>query len=126
MTLHMLQMAPDIAQLVRWAGAYGVRGDEDEDDLGYALHAALHAAFGRDLAPKPFAFLRSARRTPQPAGLLRFGSGRLARTRGGIRGAGGRGSRAAARQHGVEGNARGIRARTPARFFGARAPNAAD
>ena len=54
MTLHMVQLAPDIARLMRWAATEGLLPARGEADLGYALHAALAAAFG-EMAPKPFA-----------------------------------------------------------------------
>lgn len=72
MTLTMVQLAPDMGRLTRWALRERVMADEDED-LGYALHAALAGAFGA-LAPKPFALLQRRGRgaqllgyTPHPA-----------------------------------------------------------
>jgi CRISPR system Cascade subunit CasE len=55
--LHMLQLAPDMARLIRWAEPQRLLHPRQEDDLGYALHAALRAAFA-DQAPAPFALLR--------------------------------------------------------------------
>jgi CRISPR system Cascade subunit CasE len=52
--LHLLRLMPDMAALVRWVAATGQRALQE--DMGYALHAALHAAFG-ETAPKPFALL---------------------------------------------------------------------
>lgn len=49
----MVQLAPDLAQLTRWAMAQGLLPARGEADIGYTLHAALAAAFG-ELAPKPF------------------------------------------------------------------------
>lgn len=54
MTLHMLKLTPDIAGITRWAQRENLLMDKRNDDLGYALHAALKQAFG-DLAPRPFA-----------------------------------------------------------------------
>jgi CRISPR system Cascade subunit CasE len=68
MTLFMLQWAPDLPRLVRWAEAEKLLHPLREDDLGYALHALLRAAFDR-LAPAPFALLRDAKR---PAKLLAY------------------------------------------------------
>jgi CRISPR system Cascade subunit CasE len=68
MTLHMLQMQPEMGQLVRWAEARHLLPRRGEDDLGYALHALLTAAFG-ELAPKPFALRRDPAR---PATLLAY------------------------------------------------------
>jgi CRISPR system Cascade subunit CasE len=48
----MLQIQPDLAALVRFLQAQGINHSADED-LGYAFHAWLAAAFG-DLAPRPF------------------------------------------------------------------------
>lgn len=70
MTLHMLQCTPDLARLVRWAEQQRLLHPRLEDDLGYALHAALRAAFG-DHAPAPFALLRP---TTRPAMLLAYSS----------------------------------------------------
>lgn len=52
--LHLLRLMPDMAALARWVAATGQRALEQ--DTGYALHAALCAAFGH-AAPKPFALL---------------------------------------------------------------------
>ena len=68
MTLHLIQLCPDVPRLVRWATAQGVLPREGEDDLGYALHALLAAAFDT-LAPRPFVLLRDGRR---PATLLAY------------------------------------------------------
>ena len=68
MTLHMLQMHPEMGRLVRWAEAQRLLPRRGEDDLGYALHAILTAAFGQ-LAPKPFALRRDPAR---PAVLLAY------------------------------------------------------
>lgn len=47
----MLKLEPRLPQLAAWAYRRGLAGRDG--DLGYALHAALAAAFG-DQAPKPF------------------------------------------------------------------------
>lgn len=61
----MLRAAPDRLQLAAWAAEHGLLGRDGE--LGYALHAALHAAFG-DLAPRPFRLHeRRPRRRGEPA-----------------------------------------------------------
>jgi CRISPR system Cascade subunit CasE len=67
-TLHMLQFAPDWPQLVRWAEAQRLLAVREEDDLGYALHAILRAAFDT-LAPAPFAMVRQG---PRPAQMLAY------------------------------------------------------
>ncbi len=64
MTLHMLQLTPDIPRLIRWAEVQRLLAARQEDDLGYALHALLRAAFDT-LAPAPFAILRQATRPPR-------------------------------------------------------------
>ena len=53
-TLHLLHTQPDPQRLIAWA----VRNRllDDQGDLGYALHALLHAAFGEH-APQPFRYL---------------------------------------------------------------------
>jgi len=62
-TLHMLQLAPDLPRLIRWAEARHLLHARLEDDLGYALHAVLRAAFDT-LAPAPFALIRHPSRAP--------------------------------------------------------------
>lgn len=58
MTLHMIQLRPNVPALIRWAERQRLLDPADRqkraDDLGYALHAALRAAFG-DQALRPFA-----------------------------------------------------------------------
>lgn len=54
MTLHMIQMEPDLGRLMRWATGQNLLPARGEADTGYVLHAALAAAFAT-LAPKPFA-----------------------------------------------------------------------
>jgi CRISPR system Cascade subunit CasE len=56
MTLHMIQMNPRIDRVVRWAHEQRILARRGSDDLGYAWHALLTAAFG-DKAPKPFQLL---------------------------------------------------------------------
>ena len=51
MSLTLLQCHPDPHRLAAWATRFGLTAGGD--DLGYALHTLLAAAFG-DLAPKPF------------------------------------------------------------------------
>lgn len=68
MTLSLLKLGPDFNRLMRWADERGLLPKRVEDDLGYALHALLAAAFG-DLAPKPFALLRNP---SLPASLLAY------------------------------------------------------
>ena len=60
MSLTLVQLRPDMPLLVRWARDHAVL-PHDEDDLGYALHALLAATFG-DIAPKPFALVRTSAR----------------------------------------------------------------
>jgi CRISPR system Cascade subunit CasE len=54
MTLHMIKLTPDFTRLTRWAEREGLQLKQQQDDLGYTLHAALKNAFG-DFAPRPFA-----------------------------------------------------------------------
>lgn len=56
--LTMIQLSPDMNRLMRWAHGQRLLPTHGEDDLGYALHAALAATFG-PLAPKPFVLARS-------------------------------------------------------------------
>lgn len=61
MTLTMVQLTPNMNRLIGWAHRKCLLVDRGGDDLGYALHAALAAAFGREHAPKPFALVRPPR-----------------------------------------------------------------
>jgi CRISPR system Cascade subunit CasE len=67
-TLHLARVAVDHAALHRFAVARRL----DDDDAGYALHAALLARFG-DAAPRPFRFLPDH---PRGAHLLGYASDR--------------------------------------------------
>jgi CRISPR system Cascade subunit CasE len=61
--LYLMHCLPDPHRLTVWAARHGLLGPED--DLGYALHGLLSAAFGEH-APKPFSY-RDTR-----AGLLAY------------------------------------------------------
>lgn len=52
--LYLLHTQPDPQRLAAWAARRRLL--EKEGDLGYALHALLHAAFGEH-APQPFRYL---------------------------------------------------------------------
>lgn len=52
-TLYLMHCQPDPRLLTVWAARHGLYSQQG--DLGYALHALLHAAFG-DAAPKPFSY----------------------------------------------------------------------
>jgi CRISPR system Cascade subunit CasE len=67
MTLHMIKLVPDVPQLIRWADRQQLLDRVHEDDLGYALHAVLLAAFG-DLAPRSFALVTERVRSPELLG----------------------------------------------------------
>lgn len=64
MSLSMLQLSPDLEHLIRWAHNQRILRVR-EDDLGYVLHAILHAAFGSALAPKPFAWIATPHHAPR-------------------------------------------------------------
>lgn len=68
MSLHLLKLQPDMVRLGRWARDHRLLPARGDEDLGYALHALLAAAFG-DLAPKPFLLQRDVSR---PAALLAY------------------------------------------------------
>jgi CRISPR system Cascade subunit CasE len=53
-SLYLLHTQPDPQRLAAWAARH--RLFDKEGDLGYALHALLHAAFGEQ-APQPFRYL---------------------------------------------------------------------
>jgi CRISPR system Cascade subunit CasE len=67
MTLYMIKLVPDVPQLIRWAERQRLLDRTHEDDLGYALHAALRAAFG-GLAPRPFALVTERVSSPELLG----------------------------------------------------------
>jgi CRISPR system Cascade subunit CasE len=54
MSLHLMRCQPDLSALAAWATRRGLLSPDG--DYGYALHALLTAAFGRQ-APKPFCYL---------------------------------------------------------------------
>lgn len=56
MTLHLLRLDPDARASARWFAAENLLPREDEDG-SYRWHALLTAAFGAQLAPKPFRVL---------------------------------------------------------------------
>ncbi len=53
-SLYLLHTQPDPQRLAAWAARHRLL--DKEGDLGYALHALLHAAFGEQ-APKPIRYL---------------------------------------------------------------------
>jgi CRISPR system Cascade subunit CasE len=53
-SLYLLHSQPDPQRLAAWAARHRLL--DKEGDLGYALHALLHAAFGEQ-APQPFRYL---------------------------------------------------------------------
>lgn len=53
-SLYLLHTQPDPQRLAAWAARHRLL--DSQGDLGYALHALLHAAFG-EYAPKPFRYL---------------------------------------------------------------------
>lgn len=58
MNLSLLQCHPDPRRLAAWATRFGLTAGGD--DLGYALHTLLAAAFG-EAAPKPFRYFGDVR-----------------------------------------------------------------
>lgn len=52
--LYLLHTRPDPQRLAAWAARHRLL--DSQGDLGYALHALLHAAFGEN-APQPFRYL---------------------------------------------------------------------
>jgi CRISPR system Cascade subunit CasE len=66
--LYMLQLMPDMPRLIRWAEAERLLNPRGEDDLGYAVHAMLKAAFAA-FAPAPWALSQHPRR---PAALRAY------------------------------------------------------
>lgn len=53
-SLYLMHTRPDPQRLAAWAARHRLL--DKEGDLGYALHALLHAAFGEQ-APQPFRYL---------------------------------------------------------------------
>lgn len=53
-SLYLLHAQPDPQRLAAWAARHRLL--DSQGDLGYALHALLHAAFGEH-APQPFRYL---------------------------------------------------------------------
>jgi CRISPR system Cascade subunit CasE len=89
MTLHLVQLVPDSAALVRFAHRVGL----PEDDPGYLWHRALRDAFGT-IAPQPFRSLDPTRGSDnasfcrpahaQPVRLLGYGLADADRLREGL------------------------------------------
>jgi CRISPR system Cascade subunit CasE len=63
----MIKLVPDVPRLIRWAEGQRLLDRMREDDLGYALHAVLRAAFD-DLAPRCFALVTERVRSPELLG----------------------------------------------------------
>lgn len=53
-SLYLLHIQPDPQRLAAWAARHRLL--DSQGDLGYAIHALLHAAFGEQ-APQPFRYL---------------------------------------------------------------------
>jgi CRISPR system Cascade subunit CasE len=70
MALHLLRFDPDVARVAAWFSAESLT-PRDREDEGYSWHALLTAAFGRDLAPKPFRVLA---RRGRPTQVLAYGT----------------------------------------------------
>lgn len=68
MNLHLLRLEPNAATLAQWATRNRLLSSDG--DYGYALHALLAAAFGKQ-APKPFRYLGGRQ------GLLAYATGEL-------------------------------------------------
>lgn len=66
MALHLVEIRPDPAALIRFVERQGLTGRADED-LGYGVHAWLTAAFG-ELAPRPWRLLWQHGRPPRLLG----------------------------------------------------------
>ncbi len=64
MALHLLRFDPDMACVAAWFSSEGLM-PRDQDDEGYGWHALFTAAFGGDLAPKPFHVLARRGRSTQ-------------------------------------------------------------
>jgi CRISPR system Cascade subunit CasE len=60
----MIQISPKMDRVVRWAHEQRVLARRGSDDMGYAWHSLLTAAFG-DKAPKPFHLLEQRGRPAQ-------------------------------------------------------------
>ncbi len=74
--LHMVELCPDIAALMRFIYNQGLDAGASEADLGYGVHAWMAAAFG-ELAPKPWRLLLDRRRPPRILGYARHGATEL-------------------------------------------------
>lgn len=76
--LHMVQIRFDLPALLTWAREHGAAPGQDED-LGYAAHAVLAAAFGSG-APKPFRLSPMGGRRLDLLGYGPWGAARLGET----------------------------------------------
>jgi CRISPR system Cascade subunit CasE len=64
MSLHMIELLPDMPALMRFLRGQGLATADGDDDLGYGVHAWLAAAFG-ELAPKPWRLFADRKRPPR-------------------------------------------------------------
>jgi CRISPR system Cascade subunit CasE len=76
MALHLLRFDPDVASVAAWFAAEGLT-PRDQNDEGYGWHALFTAAFGRDLAPKPFRVLARRGRSTQVLAYAQADAGAL-------------------------------------------------
>jgi len=73
--LYLLHTQPDPQRLAAWAARHRLL--DTQGDLGYALHALLHAAFGEQ-APQPFRYLNAEQGLLAYTGLDAAGLAQLA------------------------------------------------
>lgn len=69
--LYMIELRPDIRALLQFVKGQGLLYRNGDEDLGYGIHAWLHAAFG-DLAPGPWRLLYDRRRPTRILGYAQY------------------------------------------------------
>jgi len=76
--LHMIELRPALSALARFVHGQGLSDATRDEDLGYAVHAWLAAAFGA-LAPRPWRLLQDQRRPTRILGYTTTGAAELRR-----------------------------------------------
>ncbi len=76
--LYMIELQLDLPALLRFLRTQGLERSEEDDDLGYGIHAWMTAAFG-DLAPRPWRLLAGKGRPARVLGYAQHDAGVLRR-----------------------------------------------
>lgn len=78
MNLHMVELCPNLHNLLSYLHSQGFETRNSDDDFGYGIHAWLRAAFGQ-LAPQPWRLLMDRRRPTRILGYSAASAAQLSR-----------------------------------------------